>query len=329
MLFLGVDAGGSKTVAALADAAGQVVALAEAGRGNLQHSTIEAARNEVQRSIELAAAQAAIDANQISSAYFGMAGADRPRDFELVRELLAPIVPPQARWGFENDALLGLWAGTRTGVGVAVICGTGTNVVGVNSQGEKVQVGGMGTLFGDYAGGGYIGELALARSQRGAEGRGEPTMLYQLLCEHYQVGELLDLVDWLYAGKDLGLAQLAPIVVQAAAQGDAVAWEILFEVGEELAVSALAAIRRLFQPEEKVEVVAMGSVFQRAQHPLMYEAFVRRLLDSEYTVEVKTLKTEPVVGALLAAAAQAGVDVDEEFARSLEESIKDYLPKEG
>ena len=107
------------------------------------------------------------------------------------------------------------------------------------------------------------------------------------------------------------------------------AWEILFEVGEELAVSALAAIRRLFQPEEKVEVVAMGSVFQRAQHPLMYEAFVRRLLDSEYTVEVKTLKTEPVVGALLAAAAQAGVDVDEEFARSLEESIKDYLPKEG
>lgn len=76
--------------------------------------------------------------------------------------------------------------------------------------GEKVQVGGMGTLFGDYAGGGYIGELALARSQRGAEGRGEPTMLYQLLCEHYQVGELLDLVDWLYAGKDLGLAQLAP-----------------------------------------------------------------------------------------------------------------------
>ncbi|HAI52501.1 MAG TPA: ATPase, partial [Firmicutes bacterium] len=71
MLFLGVDAGGSKTVAALADAAGQVVALAEAGRGNFQHSTIEAARNEVQRSIELAAAQAAIDANQISSAYFG------------------------------------------------------------------------------------------------------------------------------------------------------------------------------------------------------------------------------------------------------------------
>ena len=40
MLFLGVDAGGSKTVAALADAAGQVVALAEAGRGNFQHSNI-------------------------------------------------------------------------------------------------------------------------------------------------------------------------------------------------------------------------------------------------------------------------------------------------
>ena len=72
----------------------------------------------------------------------------------------------------------------------------------------------------------------------------------------------------------------------------------------------------------------MCSVFLWAQHLLMYEAFVRRLLDCEYTAEGKTLKTEPVVGALLAAAAQAGVDVDEEIARRLEESIKDYIPKE-
>ena len=88
-------------------------------------------------------------------------------------------------------------------------------------------------------------------------------MLHGVLCEYYQVDDLLDLVDWIYAGKSLNLARLAPLVVEAAAQGDAVAWEILFEVGEELAVSALAAVERLFQPGERVEVVAMGSVFQK------------------------------------------------------------------
>ncbi|NLM41161.1 MAG: hypothetical protein GX199_02495 [Firmicutes bacterium] len=327
MLLLGVDAGGSTTVAALADEQGEVLALAQAGRGNFQGPGLEAARAEVQRSIELAAAQAGVGTKQITSAYFGMAGADRPRDFELVRELLTPIVPPQALWGFENDALLGLWAGTRTGVGVAAICGTGTNVVGVNAQGKKVQVGGMGTIFGDYAGGRYIGELALARSQRSVEGRGEPTVLYERLCQHYQVRELLDLVDWLYAGRDLQLAELAPLVVEAAAEGDAVAWEILFEVGEELAVSALAATRQLFEPGAAVDVVAMGSVFQKARHPLLFSAFAQRLLDSEYEIQAQLLRTEPVVGALLAAARQAGLEVTAEFAHRVEESLKDYLPK--
>jgi len=328
MLLLGVDAGGSTTVSALADERGQVLALATAGRGNFQGVGVQAARTEVQRSMDKALLQAGVQAGQLTSAYFGMAGADRPRDFELVRELLTPLVPPVVRWSFDNDALLGLWAGTRTGVGVAVICGTGTNVVGVNGQGQKAQVGGMGTLFGDYAGGSYIGELALARSQRGAEGRGEPTLLYELLCQHYQVQDLLDLVDWLYAGRDLQLAELVPLVVDAAAQGDAVAWEILFEVGEELAVSALAAIQRLFAPGDAVEVVAMGGVFQKARHPLLYNAFVQRLLDSEYNLEVQVLKVEPVVGAILAAAAQAGLEVSREFALTVEETIEDYLPKE-
>lgn len=328
MLLLGVDAGGSTTLAALADETGQVLALASAGPGNFQGPGVEAARAEVKKSMDLALAQAGVDSGAITSAYFGMAGADWPRDFELVRELLTPIVPPGARWGFENDALLGLWAGTKTGVGVAVICGTGTNVVGLNAQGTKVQVGGMGTLFGDYAGGSYIGAQALARSQRGAEGRGEPTMLHGVLCEYYQVDDLLDLVDWIYAGKSLNLARLAPLVVEAAAQGDAVAWEILFEVGEELAVSALAAVERLFQPGERVEVVAMGSVFQKARHPLMYDAFAKRLADSEYEIQVQLLKAEPVAGAIFAAAAQAGLAVSDEFARRVEESMQDFLPKE-
>lgn len=328
MLFLGVDAGGSTTVAALADEKGQVLALASAGCGNFQGPGMEAARREVKRSIDLVLNQAEVSAERVTAAYFGMAGADRPRDFELVRELLAPIVPPGARWGYENDALLGLWAGTRTGVGVAVICGTGTNVVGMNAQGTKVQVGGMGPLFGDQAGGSYIGAQALARSQRAAEGRGEPTMLHQMLCEHFKVSDLLDLVDWLYEGRELKPAQLAPLVVEAATQGDAVAWEILFEVGEELAVSALAAIRRLFEPEEQVEVVAMGSVFQKAKYPLMYNAFAQRLLDSEFRTAVQLLQVEPVVGAILAAAAQGGLKVSEEFARRVEESIKEYLPEE-
>ena len=117
MLLLGVDAGGSTTVAALADETGQVLGMGVAGPGNFQTWGLEAARGEVEKSIALALQNAQAKRGEIAAAYFGMAGADRPRDYELVRQLLEPIVPPQASWAFENDAFLGLWAGTKTGVG--------------------------------------------------------------------------------------------------------------------------------------------------------------------------------------------------------------------
>ena len=72
-----------------------------------------------------------------------------------------------SRWDFENDASIGIWAGTGDGVGVGVICGAGTNVLGFNGRGGRVQIGGMGYLFGDYAGGRFLATLAIRAAMRG------------------------------------------------------------------------------------------------------------------------------------------------------------------
>ena len=202
-----------------------------------------------------------------------------------------------------------------------MICGTGTNVVGVNAQGRRLQIGGLGTLFGDYAGGAYIGELAVARSQRGFEGRGTPTILYTLILNHYGINNLLDLVDWIYEGRDLRLAELTPLVVKAAGQGDGVAREILTEVGQELGNSALTAVRRLFHPDESVSVVAMGSVFQKSVIPLCTRP-LSRPWRAVYQVEPQILKLEPVAGALYGAAAQIDLAVTEEFTKRMEHSLR-------
>lgn len=322
-LFLGVDAGGSTTVSILADQTGRVVGSGMAGPGNFQGPGVEAARQEVQRSIQLALNVAGAKESQIKSAYFGMAGADRPEDFRIVRELLTPIMPEGIPWNFENDAILGLWAGTIDGIGVGVICGTGTNVVGVNASGRKVQVGGMGFVFGDLAGGSFIGQLAIARAMRGKEGRGQATLLYERICEHYQITDLLDLVDWMYEQKSLGYARLVPLVVDLAGQGDKVAQGILTEVGCDLGVTTNAAIRQLFTPEERVKVVAIGSVFQKSKYPFMYDEFVRVLGESGYPqVEPQILRTEPVAGAVFGAASLVGFTITEEFKNKIQSSLK-------
>ena len=144
MLLLGVDAGGSTTVAALADETGQVLGMGVAGPGNFQTWGLEAARGEVEKSIALALQNAQAKRGEIAAAYFGMAGADRPRDYELVRQLLEPIVPPRQRLlktmpfgplGWHQD-----WCGGGCDLRHWHQCG------GCERPGQKAQIGGLGTL---------------------------------------------------------------------------------------------------------------------------------------------------------------------------------------
>ena len=326
MLFLGVDAGGSKTLSLVADEQGYCRGVGLGGTANFQVVGVERAREEIQASIEKALVSAGVEMDDIAAAYCGMAGADRDEDFRIVRRMLEPVLPiPQ--WGFENDASIGIWAGTGHGVGIGVICGSGTNVIGFNDRRDRIQVGGMGYLFGDYAGGTFLGTLAIRAAMRGSEGRGIKSSLYPKLCKHYGVSNLLDLVDWQYEGKDLGLGEVAPILFEAASEGDRAAQQILIDVGRDLGVSANAAIRQLFCGTNDncrdfpVQVVGIGSVFQKATYSLMYDTFVATMREEFPGVEPSILHCEPVLGAIYAAAGLASITVDEKFRTRLEKSF--------
>ncbi len=303
-LYLGVDGGGSKTLSVVADEKGSVLGVGLGGTGNFQGPGVERARKAVDDSIEHALADAGAARSDVEASYYGMAGADRPKDFAIVRELLEPIAP--GRWDLENDAAIGLYAGTGDGIGVGVICGTGTNVIGFGRDGSRKQVGGMGELFGDRAGGSYIGFQAVARAMRGHEGRGPATSLYPVLCRHYGVDELLDLVDRIYAKENLQVSALAPYVFQEALGGDAVAQGILEDVGMELAISADAALQTLFAKDQSPTAIGMGSVFQRGESPLMFAAFDHHLRTHWPEITVRLLDCEPVLGAVYAAVMLTG-----------------------
>ena len=326
MLFLGVDAGGSKTLSIVADAGGNCLGVGLGGTGNFQGIGVKRAREEIQASIEIALRSAGIGIYDITAAYCGIAGADRDQDFRIVRSVLKPLLPVD-KWDFENDASIGIWAGTGDGVGVGVICGSGTNVIGFNDRGDRIQVGGMGYLFGDYAGGIFLGTLAIRAAMRGFEGRGIKTSLYPKLCRYYGVSHLLDLVDWQYEGKDLHLGEVTPILFEAAFEGDHAAQQILIDVGQDLGISANAAIRQLFgvshgnRQDSPIKVIAIGSVFQKATYSLMYDTFVATMREEFPQVQPSILHCEPVFGAIYAAAELADIIVDEEYKARLEESF--------
>jgi N-acetylglucosamine kinase-like BadF-type ATPase len=128
--------------------------------------------------------------------------------------------------------------------------------------------------------------------------------LYDAICDHWQLGELLDLVDmWLEHDPGWDRAgELAPLVFEQAARGDEVAREILRRAGREMAHSAQVLIHGLFEPSREVTVVLGGSVLQQRRDSTLTDALVETLAQRAPGARVVVLEAEPVVGAVLLAA---------------------------
>ena len=299
--LLGMDAGGTKTLCALADEQGNVIGLGRSGCGNFQVNGRVKAQKELERAVQEALRKAGLRSPRIEVGFYGISGADREEDFRTVREILDPI-NPAARLFLENDTTIALRAGTENGIGIGLISGTGTNAVGFNRKGKRLQVGGWGSPYlGDYGSAHDIAAEAFRLAQHGEDGRGKPTLLYDKLVKALGVKRLIDICerDYYDSFQSLNVASFAPVVFEAAREDDTIAREILEKAGREIALSALAVLRRLFGLEEEVPVVLGGSVFQKGDHPAMIQTLENKIRKEFPRVKFTVLERDPVVGALL------------------------------
>ncbi len=108
-MFLGIDAGGTKTHALLVDENGHVLGKGLSGNGNHQTANGLAGQN-LEEACNQALQEAGVDKKQIAFAYFGLSGADREADYAILRPMIASL-------GFDRhaiacDTLFGMRAGT-------------------------------------------------------------------------------------------------------------------------------------------------------------------------------------------------------------------------
>ncbi|MFC1889571.1 N-acetylglucosamine kinase, partial [Thermodesulfobacteriota bacterium] len=209
---LGLDAGGTKTACLVASTEGAITGRGESGPANFQSCGRVSARYEMSEAINGAIASAAIDRSEVVAAYYGVAGADRDADFETIREILEPI-NPATDWEIENDSIVGLRAGTPDGVGIGLVAGTGMNAIGRNDRGGRKRVGGLGRFSGDFGAAFDLVEYGLFCAMRGHDGRGDPTILYDLFREAFGLDELEDLIEFYYLDdyRAPDLAAFAPV----------------------------------------------------------------------------------------------------------------------
>jgi N-acetylglucosamine kinase-like BadF-type ATPase len=289
---LGIDAGGTKTRALLADESGRVVGRGLGGGANLKtHGELEVEK-VLHRVIEEAEAEAGAKPDAVA---LGIAGADRPEDHAVLRTILR-------RMGFRqrvlvtNDARIALVAGSASRVGLALICGTGSIAWGQNARGAIARSGGWGWHLGDEGSGFWIGLTAVRAALKSADGRGPATALGLPLLEHFEVSGIEDIVRVVYNGEfpRHRIATFAPRVAQAAAGGDAVAREILSSAADELASAARSVIRRLELEGRPYDIVLSGGTLTAV--PVLADAVEQRLRVPEATI--KRLEDEPAAGAV-------------------------------
>ncbi|MHA6484528.1 N-acetylglucosamine kinase [Paenibacillus sp. strain BS8-2] len=315
--YLGVDGGGSKTLAVVSDSAGRIAGRGMSGCGNHQLG-VELADHNIRSAVEAALLEAGIQKEEVAFAMFGLAGADRQADFDILRPMIAAMGYAESE--IVCDTEIGLRAGTRQDNGVVLICGSGTNCFGMNKQGESLQVGGFGYANGDFGGGSELAVEVYRSVIREWEGRGQATALTNLTLQALQYDDVEAMFNGLLDKGERPPLSLAKLLFEAAPT-DVVAKDILQRQGEELGKAACAVIRKLGMEEESFDVVLAGSIVARGQGDFVTSHVDRLTKEAAPHSSLRVLKLEPVAGALLLAMECDGVVVGPDIYTSFEQAL--------
>lgn len=307
-LALGLDGGGSRTVAVVLDGRGAVCGRGESGACNHQSVGVEAAGRAVAQALGAALRAAGVEAPE--AAVWGMAGLDRPEDERILQAMAAELLPGVAV-RVVHDTRIALAAGSGAGdTGVVVIAGTGSIAVGYAADGREARAGGWGHVLGDEGSGYDLARRGLTAATRARDRRAPHTVLLERLPAAAGLPSLEALADRIYLEGWTAprIAALAPAVLDAAGQGDAAAAAIVDEGGDELARAAATVIRALSPEEASFEVILSGGILQASAR--MVERVRRGVAGCAPGATVRLLEREPAWGAARLALAEAGVRLE-------------------
>jgi N-acetylglucosamine kinase-like BadF-type ATPase len=292
---LAVDAGQTEIRAALSDERGPRTATA-AGVQRLG-GVVEA--DEVAAALLAAVAGLGVLPEPAPPAGIGLSGFEAASEADLrrVHELLRSELGLQ-RIAIASDGLTSLLGALGDRPGAVVAAGTGTVCVARNGE-RMAKVDGWGSLLGDAGSGFAIGRAGLDAALRHVDGRGGSAVL--LKAAERRFGPAPALVERIRAAPvpTRAVASFAADVAPEAAAGDDVAAAILRDAGRELAISASAALGRLFAAEDDAAVSYTGKVFLAG--PPLLEPFAEELTARRPGTEILPPAGDSLAGAVLLA----------------------------
>lgn len=300
--ILGVDGGNTKTDYFLFNEDGQFVDHLRAGTCSHEalDDSFDGAYRVMKQCITKLLNRNNISVDDVAASAFGLAGVDVPFQKVALEDVVKKI-------GFKNfvvvnDSAIGIKAGTTKGYGICSVNGTGTSNSGIDKYGGYLQVGGIGDISCDFAGGGFLAEEVVRAVYSAAYRMGPATSLTDIVFKKLGIEDKDDLMDGIanvFKSHRFNYTALTIACFEEANKGDKVALDILYRMGDNCARSGAGLINNLHFDNE-VDACLVGSVWVKGACPHAINTYKEKI--QEYTgkkVNVYVLTVPPATGAII------------------------------
>lgn len=289
--YLGIDGGGSRTTAAVADKDGNVI-LRETGESiNFYSVGMETARKNL--SDVVSKIYEAIGETRFYSAFIGCSALDDEADNATTDALCGGIIDADYL-AMSSDVHVAL---TASGSNCVAICGTGSMAVGKKADGSIAVTGGWGHIIGDEGSAYSIAVNALKECCKMRD-RNERTPLIASAEEFFEVDDFRKAIDKIYSentAKDY-IARFAKNVADLSEKGCTVSKQIICNEAEAFAETVTALLDEI---GGSPMLTLYGGVFQH--NAFFRDKFMKKIKKVYPHQNSAILEVTPEEGAIKAA----------------------------
>ena len=289
--YLGIDGGGTKTTAAVADENENIIIKVAGKTINFYAVGMETARKNLAEVIEKVKENTGV--SDFESAFIGCSALDTQADKETLHSLCGGIINAK-RIGMNSD----LFAALKSAKGNCVaVCGTGSMAIGEKNDGSLTVKGGWGHIIGDEGSAYSIAVSALKLCCAMCD-QNKKTPLLKSAEEYFGVDDFRKAIDIIYSpetAKDL-IAGFAANIGTLAQSGCEEAVAIIKSEAKAYAETVLSLISEL----ESCPLLSLcGGVF--LNNELFRQEFSKHISASFPETKIEILDIPPEEGALKAA----------------------------
>lgn len=290
--FIGVDGGATKCIVRVEDETGFLLGQEISGPASIRLSvskawqSIYSALDKILQAHDLSLASQ----DNVFHAGMGIAGCELTTSYQAFLKYPHPF-QTLAVTSDAHIACLGAHAGADGGIIIA-----GTGVVGYQlCKGKTNKVGGWGFPCDDKGGGAWIGLQAIKTTLEWLDRRGHVSKLAEDTFSYFNHDQNR-LVDWANQASSTLFAELVPLVVKNAEQGDKVAMTILQRAAT--AIDQVSAALTLYQREQQVTLPCafVGGI----------SSFLRPRLSPALSLRLSLPKDSPDRGGIILVRKQVG-----------------------